>query len=466
MKRNVTNSIKNLMQIKTNKIPKKPVVIVGGGWSGLATACYLTAQNIPVTVIESAKQLGGRARKSSSRTQTMDNGQHLMLGAYSEMLALFELIHIKEEEAFARCQQQLKLLNGRTGDSLINMTLPNLPKPLNLLVGMLRAKGLTLKEKFQVLKNFDQLLKQPLANKPDLTVSDWINNADLPANYVSLLEALCLAALNTPASKASALSFQNVLNQTFQGTSGSTDLLIPALNLGQVFPAPAKTYLASNNARVLFPQKVSCLSLDDGNLVADVLSESHTHSASTVVLATPPHISRQLMDTIPACTNLCEQIGQLEYEPITTVYLKYTDECQIPELMIGLSNTIAEWVFDRRVCDQPGMMAVVISSSGKHMEKEPKDLSLAVIDELARLFPDWPTPNASWVIREKRATFSCTPAANKIRPGVKTPVGNLFLSGDYLLTDDLYLPATLETAIRNAKACAREVINYLNSAPN
>ena len=39
---------------------------------------------------------------------------------------------------------------------------------------------------------------------------------------------------------------------------------------------------------------------------------------------------------------------------------------------------------------------------------------------------------------------------------------NLFLTGDYVVNDDDYLPATLETAIRNAKACAEEVIKYLN----
>jgi uncharacterized protein with NAD-binding domain and iron-sulfur cluster len=307
------------------------------------------------------------------------------------------------------------------------------------------------------------LLKHKLSPATDVSVKAWTKDAGLAQNYVDLLEALCLAALNTPADKASALSFQSVLNETFQGPSGSTDLLIPALNLELVFPAPAKAYLSRKNAKVSSPEKINCLNLGANNQISEVLSEASTSAASAVVLATPPHISRQLMNTLPACESLCQQIAQLEYEPITTVYLKYAKECRIPEHMIGLKNTMAEWVFDRDVCGQPGMIAAVISSSGKHMDKESKDLSLIVIDELARLFPDWPTPTSSWVIREKRATFSCTPEANQIRPGVQTAIDNLFLTGDYLLTDTLYLPATLETTIRNAKACAQEVINYLNT---
>ncbi|MCK5335462.1 MAG: amine oxidase, partial [Gammaproteobacteria bacterium] len=105
---------------------------------------------------------------------------------------------------------------------------------------------------------------------------------------------------------------------------------------------------------------------------------------------------------------------------------------------------------------------VVISCSDKHSNLENKDLSLAIRNELAVVFPDWPKPSASWVIREKRATFLCTPEANHHRPDCITPVENLFLSGDYLVTDKLFLPATLETSIRNAKACAEEVVNYLN----
>lgn len=439
----------------------KPVVIVGGGWSGLATACFLVEKNIPVSLIESAKQLGGRARQATSRTQILDNGQHLMLGAYSELLSLFQLIGIDEADVFKRKLQHLNLLNGHHLQTVIDLKLPSLPKPFNLLLGLLFCKGLSITEKIRVLYQFDRILKKPIVAENDCSVEDWLKNTGLPEPYLSLLHALCLAAMNTPADKASAFSFRNVLNETFNGKKGSTDLLIPAVNLGHVLPAPASAFLDKRQASVLLSTKVMSLVSDNNSITQLVTEDRHLH-ACAVVLATPAHISRSLLKPLQNCNELCHHLDQFQYEPITTVYLRYNESCQIPEDMIGLTATMSEWVFDRRVCDQPGMIAVVISSNGRHMTLDNKDLSLVVRNELATIFPQWPLPTACWVIREKRATFSCTPEVNRHRPGVVTPVENLFLSADYLATDELYLPATLETAVRNAKACAKEVLNYLN----
>ena len=449
------------MQNKIKHIPEKPVVVVGAGWSGLATACYLASQNIPVTLIESAKQLGGRARKSTSRTQVLDNGQHLMIGAYQEMLALLDLIGMNEDEVFVRTPQLLKLFEGKYLETVIDLKLPSLPAPLHLLAGMLFSKGMSFKQKIHTLIQFDKLLKKPLDVNTDTTVSEWLAQANLAAPFVLLLDSLCLAAMNTPIAEASALNFQNVLNQTFNGPKGSTDLLIPAVNLGNVLPTPARLYLGKQQATILNPVKVTHLQEGSG-YIKQVMTDEQNIEASAVVLATPAHISSQFLKPFESCNELCHHLDQFRYEPITTVYLRYNAECQIPENMLGLINTTSQWIFDRRLCEQPGMIAVVISSKGPHMAMENKDLSLVIRNELAVLFPDWPKPNASWVIREKRATFSCTPASNKHRPDCHTPINNLFLAGDYLVTNGEYLPATLETAIRNAKACAEEVVNYLN----
>ena len=166
------------MQNKIKKSPTKPVVIVGAGWSGLATACYLAEQNIPVTLIESAKHLGGRARKSTSRTQVLDNGQHLMIGAYTEMLSLLKLIGTDESDVFLRTNQSLKLLNGKYLETVIDLQLPSLPSPFNLIVGLLLSKGMNIKEKISVLINFDKLLKQSLTTANDVTVKHWLQSAE------------------------------------------------------------------------------------------------------------------------------------------------------------------------------------------------------------------------------------------------------------------------------------------------
>ena len=61
-------------------------VIIGAGWAGLATAVSLGRANIPVNLYESARQIGGRARRVAFENQTIDNGQHLLVGAYRKWI--------------------------------------------------------------------------------------------------------------------------------------------------------------------------------------------------------------------------------------------------------------------------------------------------------------------------------------------------------------------------------------------
>jgi uncharacterized protein with NAD-binding domain and iron-sulfur cluster len=67
-----------------------------------------------------------------------------------------------------------------------------------------------------------------------------------------------------------------------------------------------------------------------------------------------------------------------------------------------------------------------------------------VRNEVARLFPAWPAPLESLVIREKRATFASLAGIDALRPGTATPLDGCWLAGDWTATD---LPATLEGAV-------------------
>ena len=76
--------------------------VIGGGWAGLAAAVTLAANDIPVTLIESAKQLGGRARCAPFGKETVDNGQHLLIGAYEHTLSLLQQIGVDTDQTLVR----------------------------------------------------------------------------------------------------------------------------------------------------------------------------------------------------------------------------------------------------------------------------------------------------------------------------------------------------------------------------
>src|SRR5690606_30966803 len=132
-----------------------------------------------------------------------------------------------------------------------------------------------------------------------------------------------------------------------------------------------------------------------------------------------------------------------------------------PDDMAGLTGGMAQWVFDHAQRGQPGVMAVVISADGPHMAMDNAALARQVAAELARVFPHWPAPEGSLVIREKRATFACRVDSHRLRPAHATPVPGCWLAGDYTTTG---LPATLDGAVRSGVQCARAVLEKSPSA--
>ena len=104
----------------------------------------------------------------------------------------------------------------------------------------------------------------------------------------------------------------------------------------------------------------------------------------------------------------------------------------------------SQWIIDRRISGQPGLMAIVISGPGPHMQMDNEALLKTVEDELAECYPHWPKPEETMIIREKRATFSSRTGVNALRPKNKTNISGLWLTGDYT---KIAYPATLESAV-------------------
>jgi len=76
-------------------VSRPVVVVVGGGWAGLAAATRLVQKGFGVTLLERDRELGGRASSfwDESFEEWLDNGLHVFIGAYSSALKL-SLIHI------------------------------------------------------------------------------------------------------------------------------------------------------------------------------------------------------------------------------------------------------------------------------------------------------------------------------------------------------------------------------------
>jgi len=431
-----------------------PVVIVGGGWAGLAVAVELCAHEIPVTVLESAQQLGGRARSIHAGDMIVDNGQHLFIGAYRSVLNLMERIGIDCQQAFLRQPLTLRLIKGNR--TSLHFKVPRLPAPFHLLSAILTARGLSPTDRIRALRFGRRLPTLNIADHEDVSVQALLHSeAQTPALVRKLWGPLCIAALNTPLGTASARIFVNALRESFLGLRRHSDLLIPRLTLGEILPVPCVDYLEQRGVRIEPGQRVTSLEIEDTCIQA-VKIHGRRIAASHVVLAAPHVISRRLMSRHQTLQALCDQLSELGNEPIITLYLQYPPQTYLPLPVVGLVDTLTQWVFDRRVCGQPGMMAVVISARGRHSQMKTDELTRTVAAELATSFPDWPTHEQSLLIHEKRATFNSRVGIDQFRPANSTPVSGLWLAGDYTANG---LPATLEGAVRSGIGCAQAIVD-------
>jgi len=239
---------------------------------------------------------------------------------------------------------------------------------------------------------------------------------------------LCVSALNTPAELASAQAFLAVLRDALFGEPGASDLLLPRVDLSKLFPEPAARFVQERGGTIRLSETVRDL---------EVLKKDFR----SVVVAVGPH---QLKTLLPRLDT------EFTYQPIYTCYLQYAPSTRLPFPMVGLSEGLVQWVFDRgALTGENGRLACVISAQGDHQQLSLDEVAAACHAELARALPGLPAPQWSRVIAEKRATISCTPFLKK--PSVESPVPGVYLAGDYM---DPEYPPTLEAAVRSGVRAA------------
>lgn len=434
----------------------EPIVIAGAGWAGLAAAVKLTQKGYKVLLFESAKQVGGRARSVKFNDFEVDNGQHILIGAYTECLDLMKTVGVGINTAIKRLPLLLTVID-RASQSKLILKGPALPAPLHLLYALITADGLKLKDKMAAIKFGLYLKKANYQFKQDVSVEKLFQLTNQTEILVrQLWEPLILSTMNTPIKEASANIFMRVFKDAFTNRRKDADLLLPAVNLSSLFPDAAVDYIQNNGGKVYLKSRIEKFEISDHQVTSVTAklenNESETFNTRNLILATAPQNIQKLTSDHTELNNLNKNIVKFNYEPIVTIYLQYPKKIKLTQKMIGMSSTLSQWIFDRgSFCQQTGLISIVISCNGKHMAMDDDTLVKTIDDEVSVLFKEKPELINSFVIREKRATFASTVNINDIRPANKTDVNGLFLAGDY--TDTGY-PATLEGAVRSGITAA------------
>ena len=429
------------------------IAVIGAGYAGIAAAVDLVEAGAAVSLFEANRVPGGRARRVEYRGTLLDNGQHLLLGAYTETLDLMRRVG-----ADARGLLRRPLRIEIPGE--LSLQAPRLPAPFHLAWALATARGLGWAERAAAARFALDLRLAGFRVEGALTVGELLATRRQPARVIALLWGpLCVAALNTPPAQADAQVFVNVLRDAlFRGRAGS-DLLIPVTDLSALLPEPAIDWLLQRGCEIALGARVTALArARDG---WELTTGERRATFDAVVCATAPTQALALLPEIETLQAVRDALAAFAHEPIATVYLQYAQPVRLPFPMIGLTGGHVHWVFDREALSGTrGLLAAVISATGPHLDLEQDVLGTLAHREVAEAVGGLPAPLWTKAITERRATFACRPGTP--RPPVRCGAPGLFLAGDYTASP---YPATLESAVRSGREAAREAVRFLRDTP-
>lgn len=420
------------------------LAVIGAGWGGCAAAVEATRLGHAVTVFDASRTAGGRARRVETshegRPLALDNGQHILIGAYTETLGLMARLGIGVDTALMRLPLRLTFPDGS------GLRCPHAPPPLDALAGIVSARGWSWRDKLSLLQAALRWRLAGFACGPGESVADLCRGIR-PVVRQQLIEPLCISALNTPAPQASGAVFLRVLRDALFGASGGSNLLLPRVDLTALLPDAALCRVVADGGTVRLGARVQQVTrASDGWRVFAAGEETF----DAVILACPVNEAWRLAHgSGAASTDWLADAQGLSHEALTTVYAwaPTPDGRSLDEPMLALHSdrdNPAQFVFDRgQLGGPPGLLAFVISaSSGDAAALTQQVLAQALRQLQLKL-------QAVQTIVEKRATFSCTPGLT--RPAMQV-APNLFACGDYVAGP---YPATLEGAVRSGLRAAR-----------
>jgi squalene-associated FAD-dependent desaturase len=427
------------------------IAIIGSGTSGLAAALRLAQSpekdQFAITIFESRHIAGGRTRSyiDEETGDTLDNGQHLLMGCYSatwEYMRSIGTDHLVRERKLSIPYSLFNPFTSYVREAWLS-TSGLLPAPLHALYGLLTTDLLSVDEKRAAIglsMKVKSLLDDPSVKY--LTCAELFREHKQSEGVVrKLWEPLVLATLNATVKEASAIPLLSVLKLALLGKRTGSSFLFPEVGLSELLIDPAVKLLSENGIEVKFKCSVKQIAEDLRITFADGTEETF----NSIIVATPLE-SLEVPDAI--------KLPPIMHSPIVNAYF-WVDRPLLREPIRAFVGGYLQWAFSKPSTFSGERIALTVSAAG--------DLSLLTNEEIARQLwmelvrgvqlPPGEKPRLVHyqIIKEKRATALLTPEAQNARPGTETNIRGLYLAGDFVQN---MLPATIEGAIRNGFGAA------------
>ena len=440
----------------------RPVVIVGGGLAGLATAVGLAQHGVPATLVESRPRLGGRASsfQDAASGEWIDNCQHVTMGCCTNFRWFCEQTGLAD-----RFRRETTLYFVGPDGTVNRFGASSLPAPLHLAGAFARLSYLTWGDKLALGRSLRVLARSTPSAAPQ-SMAEWLQDQCQPQRVIDRFWKVTLvSALSESLDRIDVAIARKVIVDGFLAHREAWLVDIPTAPLEELYGQTLTNWLQTRGVTLRLQTGAEGIDIAADGATQVRLKNGELLPASDVVLAVAHQRLGSLLPTGWTTSQVAPGIDQLEAAPISSVHLWF-DRPITPLPHAVFVEGLVQWVFNRTALAAEGQSTstangyyyqVVISASRELQGRNSDDIRDEVVAELAKVLPETRSAKLlrSRQVTEHRAVFSPLPGSSALRPPQQTPIGNLQLAGDYTQTG---WPATMEGAVRSGFLAAENVL--------
>jgi squalene-associated FAD-dependent desaturase len=441
------------------------VVVAGGGFAGLAAAVRCARRGIRVTLLERRPFLGGRTYSFThpATGEVLDNGPHVLMGAYTEALDFLAEIGAADKVAV---QPRLHVAMAHPALGLGAVSAPPVPGPLQAPLALLRYRLLPAADRARLVVGALRLVARPRARLAAETVVEALAAVGQSAAACERFwHPLAIATLNEDPAVAAAAPFAAVLRKGFFAGARAARFVVSRVPLSDLYTTDARAAVERAGGRVVTGAPVAGLALGPDGVRGVLVRDGAVVEADVTILALPCAALLRVLPTALREEPTFRALAGLGTSPIVSTHLWLDRRIGWGSAFLGLLASRAQWLFDcGGTADGGGRLASVTSGARFWDETSDEDIAREVLEDARAVLPALRDRRClrAHVVRERHATLSLTPVADARRPAAATPVPNLFLAGDWIQTG---LPATIEGAVQAGRRAADLALATLAAAP-
>src|SRR6185312_9613753 len=252
---------------------------------------------------------------------------------------------------------------------------------------------------------------------------------------------LAIATLNEAPELASAALLAEVLKRGFFSKRSDSSFLYSTVGLSDLYCNAARQFIERRDGVVAVRAIVERFEFDsNGAIRAARLRGGQALEASNFIAAITPDRLLKLLPEGAGTAAPFASLGELRSSPIICAHL-WLDREVTRSAFVGFVGRRTQWLFNKRRIfagndGRGGYLSFVISGARDLVRCDNEGLLEIVTEDLRAMIPaarDAAVLKAL-VVKEKQATLANDPASDQRRPGVITPIPNLFLAGDWIQT--------------------------------